>query len=114
MNASSVADALELSWQPTPEIVGQSNLRRFMDRHRLANAAELQRWSTSDLARFWAAVDEDLDLEWYVRYQQVLDTSQGVPWTRWWQGGRFNYVHNALDKHARGAAANRDGDRLRG
>ncbi|MBV9359138.1 MAG: AMP-binding protein [Chloroflexi bacterium] len=78
-----------------------------MDRHGLADAAELQRWSTSDLARFWAAVDEDLDLAWYVRYQRVLDTSPGVPWTRWWQGGRFNYVHNALDKHAHGAAGNR-------
>jgi acetyl-CoA synthetase len=107
VNDSSVTDALDVSWSPTRAIVGQSNLQRFMDRHGLADAADLQRWSTRDLARFWAAVEEDLGIEWYVRYQQVLDTSRGVPWTRWWQGGRFNYVHNALDKHALGGAARR-------
>ena len=49
---------------------------------------------------------DDLGLEWYTPYTRVLDVERGIEWPRWWLGGRCNYVHNALDKHAR--AANRD------
>src|SRR5207245_9518192 len=55
---------------------------------------------------FWDAVVRDLGLEWYEPYTKVLDLSRGTPWATWWIGGRFNYVHNALDRHA--AGLNRD------
>jgi acetyl-CoA synthetase len=99
-------EELEVSWRPSREYVDQSNLKRFMDRYGLRTADELWRWSVEDVARFWDAVVRDLDLEWYTPYQQVLDLSRGPRWPRWWTGGRFNYVHNALDKHA--AGPNRD------
>ena len=95
-------DQLEFSWRPTPEYVESSNLKRFMDRHGLGSFEELLRWSVADIARFWDAVSQDLELEWYRPYERVVDLSRGVQWPRWWVGGRFNYVHNALDKHARG------------
>ena len=93
---------LDFSWRPTPEYVEGSNLKRFMDRHGLGSFEELLRWSTADIARFWDAVSEDLGLEWYEPYRRVVDLSEGVEWPRWWVCGRFNYVHNALDKRARG------------
>ncbi|HEY3058630.1 MAG TPA: acetate--CoA ligase [Chloroflexota bacterium] len=93
-------DRLEVSWRPSAEYVARSNLKRFMDRYRLASYDELLRWSVEDVARFWDAVAKDLELEWYAPYQQVLDLEHGVKWPRWWRGGSFNYVHNALDKHA--------------
>ena len=34
-----------------------------------------------------------------------MDTSRGVPWTRWFTGGQFNYVATALDKHAERTSA---------
>src|SRR2546421_471962 len=95
-------DQLEVSWRPSAEYVDRSNLKRFMDRYGLSSYADLLRWSTHDISRFWAAVARDLDLEWYTPYQQVLDLSRGIKWPRWWSGGSFNYVHNALDKHAAG------------
>ena len=73
-----------------------------MDRHGLATYQDLVKWSIDDVSRFWDAVSRDLDLEWYTPYQQVLDLSRGVKWPRWWLGGSFNYVHNAVDKHAYG------------
>jgi acetyl-CoA synthetase len=93
-------ELLEVSWRPSPEYVDGSNLRRFMDRHALATYDDLLRWATEDVARFWDAVSTDLNLEWYTPYQSVLDLSRGIEWPRWWTGGQFNYVHNALDKHA--------------
>jgi acetyl-CoA synthetase len=94
-------DQLEVCWQPTEEYIARSNLKRFMDRFGLRTYDELVKWSTQDISRFWDAVAKDLDLEWYQPYQQVLDLSRGPKWPRWWTGAQFNYVHNALDKHAR-------------
>ena len=40
----------------------------------------------------WRAVSDDLELEWYRPFEQVVDTSRGIAWPRWWVGGQFNYV----------------------
>ena len=47
---------------------------------------------------FWDAVLADLGIEFYTPYSQVIDTSPGLPWTRWCVGGEMNIVHNCLDK----------------
>jgi hypothetical protein len=39
----------EIVWQPTREYVERSRLRRFMDRHGIANVAALMRRSTEEL-----------------------------------------------------------------
>jgi acetyl-CoA synthetase len=93
---------LEISWRPSRAMVEQSNLGRFIARQGLRSFEELLRWSVADVGRFWDAVVRDLRLEWYEPYTQVLDLSRGAPWATWWIGGRFNYVHNALDRHAAG------------
>ncbi len=41
---------------------------------------------------------DDLDIQFYEPFSQVLDTSRGIAWTRWCVGGRMNIVHNCLDK----------------
>jgi acetyl-CoA synthetase len=101
-------DQLEVSWRPSAEYIERSNLKRFMDRYGVRSFQELLSWSIDDVGRFWDAVSKDLQLEWYTPYQQVLDLSRGIKWPRWWTGGSFNYVHNALDKHAASAT----GDKL--
>jgi acetyl-CoA synthetase len=100
-------DQLEVSWRPSPEHVERSNLKRFMDRHGLRTFDELWRWSVEDVSRFWDTVVQDLGLEWYTPYERVLDLSRGVQRPRWWVGGTFNYVHNAVDRHASGADADK-------
>jgi acetyl-CoA synthetase len=88
-----------IAWRPSEEYVSRSRLRRFMDRHGVADLDALLRRSTDDLDWFWRGVSDDLELEWYRPFERVVDTSRGIAWPRWWVGGRLNYVHNALDKH---------------
>ncbi|MGH7774275.1 MAG: AMP-binding protein [Candidatus Binatia bacterium] len=88
----------EIVWRPTSEVVAQSRLKRFMDRHGITNLDELMRRSTQELEWFWNAVMEDLGIEFYEPYTRVLDTTPGIPWTRWCIGGKMNIVHNCLDK----------------
>lgn len=94
------AGSEEVAWRPTPEYIERSRLRRFMDRHGIPSYEQLLLRSTESLEWFWDAVVKDLELEFYTPYQEVVDLSRGAPWARWFGGGRFNYVHNALDKHA--------------
>ncbi|HEU5246577.1 MAG TPA: AMP-binding protein [Candidatus Udaeobacter sp.] len=86
-------------WHPTPELVAQSNLQRFIKKHALGSYDELMRRSTADLAWFWDAVLRDLDIQFYKPYSRVVDLSEGKPWARWCVGGEMNIVHNMLDKY---------------
>jgi acetyl-CoA synthetase len=43
----------EIVWRPTPEVIAQSNLQRFMRRHGLSSLPELQQRSITDIFWFW-------------------------------------------------------------
>ena len=90
----------EFVWHPTPELIAQSNLQRFIEEHALGSYGELMRRSASDVAWFWNSVLRDLDIQFYKPYSRVLDLSEGKPWARWCVGGEMNIVHNLLDKYA--------------
>ncbi|MBU1877774.1 MAG: AMP-binding protein, partial [Chloroflexi bacterium] len=85
-------------WQPSEEVVRRSRLKRFMDRHGLATFEDLIARSTADIAWFWEAVFEDLGIEFYEPYTQVVDLSRGIQWPEWCVGAKLNIVHNCLDR----------------
>ncbi|HEX7512211.1 MAG TPA: acetyl-coenzyme A synthetase N-terminal domain-containing protein, partial [Candidatus Methylomirabilis sp.] len=68
------------------------------------NQAVLQDWDAlaklaeKDLEGFWAKEAEDL--EWYRKWDQVLDESQ-KPFYKWFVGAQVNIVHNCLDRHVK-------------
>ena len=87
-------------WHPAPELIAQSNLQRFIEKHELSSYDELMRRSTTDIAWFWNAVLHDLDIQFYKPYSRVVELSEGKPWARWCVDGDMNIVHNLLDKYA--------------
>jgi acetyl-CoA synthetase len=70
-----------------------------MDAHGLDTYEHLYRRSIDDLEWFWGAVASDLGLQWLRPYREVLDTSGGLPWTRWFIGGETNLTLSCLDQH---------------
>jgi acetyl-CoA synthetase len=88
----------EIAWRPTPEYVERSRLTAFIRKHGLRDFADLMQRSTTDLDWFWRAVLDDLGIEFYEPYREVLDRSLGIALTKWCVGGRMNIVHNCLDK----------------
>jgi acetyl-CoA synthetase len=87
-------------WHPPPELIAQSNLQRFIEKHDLGSYDELMRRSTSDIAWFWETVLRDLDVQFATPYSAIVDLSDGKPWPKWCVGGDMNIVHNMLDKYA--------------
>jgi acetyl-CoA synthetase len=87
-------------WHPSAELINNSQLGRFMAAHGIEQLADLHRRSIEEQEWFWNAVIADLDIEFFKPYARVIDSSRGLPWTRWCVGGEMNIVHNCLDKRA--------------
>jgi acetyl-CoA synthetase len=90
----------EFVWHPSPELIAQSNLQSFINRHRLGSFDELMRRSTTEIPWFWDTVLRDLGVEFYKPYEKVVDLSKGKATPQWCAGGEMNIVHNLLDKYA--------------
>jgi acetyl-CoA synthetase len=88
----------KIIWRPTQQYVERSRLKRFMDRHGIANMSDLMQRSTKDLEWFWNAVLGDLRIEFFEPYSRILDMTRGIAWPRWCVDGKMNIVHNCLDK----------------
>ena len=84
------------AWEPSERYLSRSRLRAFAERQGLRDHDALLRWSVDEPDAFWRATEADLGIRWSQRYERVMDTSGGLPWTTWWTGGRMNYVATAL------------------
>ena len=98
--------APDITWQPSEEYLWRSRLLRLMRLHHIPSYQEFYARSIDDPEWFWEAVVRDeLELEWFRPYDRVLELPDGPAWPRWFAGGEFNYVANAVDRHARGERA---------
>jgi len=95
-----MTDSRQVVWTPSKEYAQESNLRRFMDAHEIADYEELLDRAKSNFVWFWDAFIEFAGLEFYQPYEKTVDLSRGIPWATWFLGGKINLVHNFLDKWA--------------
>ena len=72
-----------------------------MKKHHIYSYQDLVKKSCSDLAWYWDAVNQDLGLEWFKKYDTVFDASSGIPWTKWFINGKCNIISNAIDRHSK-------------
>ncbi|HUJ23317.1 MAG TPA: AMP-binding protein [Bryobacteraceae bacterium] len=89
----------EWIWEPAPEWIGQTNVWRFMQKLGFADREDFLRYSRENLAEFWDRMVEETGIEWFRRYDRVLDVSRGVEWAEWFLGGKLNIAWNCLDRH---------------
>jgi len=78
-----------------------------MRRHGIGSIDEFRRRSVEEMDWFWDAVVQDMGIEFTTPYERVLDDSAGIPWCKWFVGGRVNLTYNCVDRHAQGERADR-------
>ena len=78
-----------------------------MDKHGLKDLDELLE-KCQDIEWFWKEMADEL-LEFYKPYDKVLEWE--APWAKWFVGGEYNIVHDALDRHMK--TDKKDNDLLR-
>jgi acetyl-CoA synthetase len=87
-------------WVPDPELLRDSNVARFMSAHGIESFGALVRRSIEEPEWFWDAVVRFLDVRFSTPYDRVLDTSDGVPWAKWFVGGELNVAATCVDRRA--------------
>ena len=61
----------------------------------------MYRESIADPEAFWAKAASEL--HWFEKWTKVLDWN--LPWAKWFVGGKTNLSYNCVDRHAKGALA---------
>ncbi len=74
---------------PSQEVIDQANVKDY---------DTLYKRSIEDREGFWA--EEAGKLDWYKKWDKVLDDSQ-KPFYKWFTGGKINIVYNAIDRHVK-------------
>ena len=74
-------------YHPSKEVIKNANVKDYEG---------LYKKSISDPQKFWA--NEAKKLKWYKKWQKVLDDSN-IPFYKWFTGGKFNIIANAIDRH---------------
>jgi acetyl-CoA synthetase len=97
--------ALAPAWSPTTEQAHESRLWGFMQRHGIDTYPELCEKAAAEPAWFWDALVKDLGIVWSTPYREVMDTSDGIPFTHWFVGGRLNAYESAVVRHRQTAPA---------
>jgi acetyl-CoA synthetase len=87
-------------WRPDADLLRDSNVARFMTAEGIATFPELVARSIDEPEWFWDAVVKFLDIRFSHPYRQVLDVSDGIPWAKWFTGGRCNIAVTCIDRQA--------------
>jgi acetyl-CoA synthetase len=87
-------------WQPDETWLRESNVARFMAAAGIEDFPTLVIRSIAEPEWFWDAVVEFLGLTFDTPYTSVLDTSAGLPWATWFNGGRCNVATMCVDARA--------------
>ena len=72
---------------PSDDILNKANVKEYNN---------LYKYSIENKEQFWA--EQAGHLEWYKKWDKVMDDTD-KPFYKWFQGGKINIVHNAIDRH---------------
>ena len=91
-------DHQPIAWIPTAEVIEKSQLSRFMKQVGVKTWDELYQFSINDVEKYTAEVLKFLDIKFDPPYEKLLDTSEGVEWSKWCVGGGLNISEMCLDR----------------
>lgn len=95
------------AWTPDDATKQRSRLLAALQRWGHPSLVDMHCSSIEDPDRFWAAVVDDLDVEFARPYDVVCDASDGKPFPRWFVGGTINAADLCSRRHAAGPLANK-------
>ena len=93
----------KMIFEPSKTLVDDTNIKKWMDEHDISDYDELLEKAEENPKWFW----DDLarELEWYKPYEKTFEWNP--PHAEWFLNGKFNIIHNALDRHAKGTNKNK-------
>ncbi len=86
---------LKKIYPPSEEVIRNARVKDY---------ESMYKYSIEHREEFWAKEAEEL--EWYKKWDKVLDDSN-KPFYKWFVGGKTNIILNALDRHLKTATRNK-------
>jgi acetyl-CoA synthetase len=102
------------AWQPTESHRERSRLLAAMRRWGYKSVEELHTAAIEDPEWFWRAVVVDLGVTFSTPFAKAFDNSEGMPFTRWYVGGRINAATLCSHRHATWPTADKAAVRYEG
>lgn len=90
----------DVVWRADPAVLNASPTGRFMRAEGIDGFEELSIRSRRDVEWFWDAVIRHLQVPFSTPYRRVLDSSAGIPFSKWFVGGRLNLTEACVDRWA--------------
>ncbi len=78
------------AWQPDPATLADANITAFAARHGLGGFDGIHRWSVTDPAAFWAAVADQIGVQWHTPPTEALRDGA------WFPDARLNIVDSCF------------------
>ncbi|MGH9819120.1 MAG: AMP-binding protein, partial [Pyrinomonadaceae bacterium] len=98
MNDSNILEDQPIAWTPTPEVIERARLTQFMKQVGVTTWDELYAYSINDVEKFTEEVLKFLDIRFDPPYEKLLDTSGGIEFPKWCEGGGLNITEMCLDR----------------
>lgn len=98
MNESNTFENLPIAWRPTEEVIEKAQLTKFMKQIGVSGWDDLYQRSIEDVESFTDEVLKFLDIKFDPPYEKLLDTSEGIEWSKWCVGGGLNITEMCLDR----------------
>ena len=86
---------------PNEDQIKNSNIYRFMKKHNVSSIEDLSKKANADLQWFWQAVEKEIGIIWDKQYDKILDLSFGLPWPKWFVGGKTNIYKSTVEKYSK-------------
>ncbi len=98
MNETNLLEDQPIAWTPTPEVIERAQLTKFMRQVGVSTWDELYAYSINDVEKFTAEVLKFLAIKFDPPYEKLLDTSDGIEFPKWCEGGGLNITEMCLDR----------------
>src|SRR6267378_5748412 len=70
----------DVMWEPSPDVIARSRLKRFMDQHGIGSFPELLKRADEDIEWFWDAAIKDIDIAFYRHHDQEFHDKVALIW----------------------------------
>jgi len=87
-------------FEPSKELVENSNVMKWMKEKGFKTERELRLWCSANYIQFWGEMAKTYD-DWFEPWSSTLEWIP--PYAKWFVGGKCNVAYNSVDRHALGA-----------
>ncbi len=87
-------------FEPSKELVENSNVMKWMKEKGFKTERELRLWCSANYIQFWGEMAKTY-ADWFEPWSSTLEWIP--PYAKWFVGGKCNVAYNSVDRHAMGA-----------